>query len=84
MADIEEIPLSLQREPPEETRGASDFGSIHTETEQSVAHNAESQTSKLSVLIGSGILQLPIWGMPCPLLMRLCTAHKLTKTQDSQ
>lgn len=84
MEDIEEIPLSLQREPPEEIRGASNRGLICAETEESVARNAESPTPKLSVLIGSGILQLPIWGMFCSLLIRLCIAHKLTTVQDLQ
>ncbi|KAL4993631.1 major facilitator superfamily domain-containing protein [Aspergillus recurvatus] len=60
MAETGEFPLQQPR------GSAHGVRAVHHDVEQTVAEadlrHAESKRTKLSVLVGSGILQLPIWG----------------------
>ncbi|KAL4773290.1 major facilitator superfamily domain-containing protein [Aspergillus nidulans var. acristatus] len=59
MTETEEFPLRLPRGPAHDVQDADDVEQPVGETDP---RHTDSQRTKLSVLIGSGILQLPIWG----------------------
>lgn len=62
MTDIEEFSLSVSRNSASGERGASDVEQRALDAEQSDSRQMESKGTKVCVLIGSGMLQLPIWG----------------------
>lgn len=62
MTDVEEFSLSVSRMSASGERGASDIEQRSVDAEYTDSRQMEPKRTKLWVLIGSGMLQLPIWG----------------------
>lgn len=62
MTDIEGYSLSVSRISASGERGASDIEQRSVDAEHTDSRQMEPKRTKLCVLIGSGMLQLPIWG----------------------
>lgn len=54
--------LSLQPTPATRAQDSSDIEQRVMDSEPTDSSQTESRKTKITVLIGSGILQLPIWG----------------------
>lgn len=62
MTDVEEFSLSVSQISASGERGASDIEQRSVDAEHTDSRQMEPKRTKLCVLIGSGMLQLPIWG----------------------
>jgi hypothetical protein len=70
--ETEEFPLRQPRGPAHDVQDADDVEQTVGVTDP---RHTDSQRTKLSVLIGSGILQLPIWGMDSSQALTSISTH---------